>query len=133
MDDEGLYGKVAEELIRHGPNAGLWAMTFAECDGDQTKAKALYLRLRVAQLRNVENELERIKIQQHEIEIREQQNAQQEREREEFRQREVADQEAHKTLPFYRKKLSDEFSIFIIISFIGAIVVLVTLSHDRWK
>ena len=108
-------------------------MTFAECDGDQTKAKALYLRLRVAQLRNAENELERIKIQQHEIEIREQQNAQQEREREALRQREVAEQEAQKSLPFYRKKLSDEFAIFIIISFICVIVIFVTLSNFREK
>lgn len=50
MNDEGYYSRVAEELLHSMPIAGLWAKAFAECDGREPAAKALYLRLRVAQL-----------------------------------------------------------------------------------
>lgn len=50
MADERLYAKVVEELNQSGPIPGLWAKTFAECNGNDVEAKAMYLRLRVAQL-----------------------------------------------------------------------------------
>ena len=52
--EEELYAKVAAEL--HGGNReeGLWAKCFAECDGDENKAKALYLKARVERLKEEE-------------------------------------------------------------------------------
>lgn len=50
MADERLYAKVVEELKQSGPIPGLWAKAFAECNGNEVEAKAMYLRLRVAQL-----------------------------------------------------------------------------------
>ena len=51
MDDEAFYSQVAQELQQRGPAPGLWAKAFAESDGGESRARALYLRLRVAQLR----------------------------------------------------------------------------------
>ena len=48
--DEAAYAKVVEELQKSGPIPALWAKAFAESNGDETASKALYLRLRVAQL-----------------------------------------------------------------------------------
>ena len=55
MIDEHLYSKVVDELAAAGPIAGLWAKAFAESGGSEQSAKALYLRLRVAQLHALEN------------------------------------------------------------------------------
>lgn len=54
MNDEVYYSRVADELIQLPPIAGLWAKAFAECDGKEPAARALYLRLRVAQLIDVD-------------------------------------------------------------------------------
>jgi hypothetical protein len=51
MDDEGLYSQVVDELRRAGPRPGLWAKAFAEARGNDSEAKALYLKYRVIQLR----------------------------------------------------------------------------------
>ena len=48
--DEAAYAKVLEELQRTGPVPALWAKAFAETNGDEKASKALYLRLRVAQV-----------------------------------------------------------------------------------
>ena len=50
-DDEQLYEIAARELEASAPRKGLFAQAFAEAMGDEAKTKALYLRLRVAQLR----------------------------------------------------------------------------------
>jgi len=50
MDDEHIYEQVAAELEAGNRKEGLWAKCFAECDGDDNKAKALYLKTRVEQL-----------------------------------------------------------------------------------
>jgi hypothetical protein len=50
-DDEYFFSLVAQELDAGPPSAGLWAMAFARSNGDEAKAKALYLKLRAAQLR----------------------------------------------------------------------------------
>jgi hypothetical protein len=50
-DDEQLYEVAARELEANAPRKGLFAKAFAEAMGDPAKTKALYLRLRVAQLK----------------------------------------------------------------------------------
>ncbi|MEO6744774.1 MAG: hypothetical protein ABIN08_09865 [Caldimonas sp.] len=50
MSDENLYARVVEELSAQGPVRGLWAKAYAESNGNHEAARALYLRLRVAQL-----------------------------------------------------------------------------------
>jgi len=50
MNDENLYARVVEELSTQGPVRGLWAKAYAESNGNHEAARALYLRLRVAQL-----------------------------------------------------------------------------------
>jgi hypothetical protein len=51
MSDEDLYEAVVAELEQRGPRKGLWALCFAEADGNETVAEARYLRLRVAELK----------------------------------------------------------------------------------
>jgi hypothetical protein len=48
--DEAAYAKVLDELQKTGPVPALWAKAFAETNGDEKATKALYLRLRVAQV-----------------------------------------------------------------------------------
>ena len=50
MDDERYYATVTAELQVNGPIAGLWAKAFAEANGNESEAKARYLRYRVQQL-----------------------------------------------------------------------------------
>jgi hypothetical protein len=50
-DDEQLYEIAARELEANAPRKGLYAKAFAEAMGDEVKTKALYLKLRVAQLK----------------------------------------------------------------------------------
>jgi hypothetical protein len=54
MQDERLYQQVVQELHEQGPKSGLWAKAFAESNGNDAQAKALYLRYRVAQLEEFE-------------------------------------------------------------------------------
>jgi len=49
--DEKLYETALKELEGAERQAGLWARSFAECDGDESKAKARYIRERVGQMR----------------------------------------------------------------------------------
>lgn len=48
MDE--LWAEVLDEFERGEYSRGLWAQCFSECDGEQSRAKATYLRKRVAQL-----------------------------------------------------------------------------------
>jgi hypothetical protein len=50
-DDEQLYEIAAHELEANAPRKGLYAQAYAEAMGDEARAKALYLKLRVAQPR----------------------------------------------------------------------------------
>ena len=57
--DDKLYDEVARELQEKSMVAGLWTKAFAEMGGDDAKARALYIKYRVGQLRNkaaLENE-----------------------------------------------------------------------------
>ena len=48
--EEELYAQAAAELNGNDRDKGLWARCFAECDGDENKAKVLYLKTRVRRL-----------------------------------------------------------------------------------
>jgi hypothetical protein len=50
-DDEQLYEIAAQELEANAPRRGLFAQAYAEAMGDEARTMALYLKLRVAQLR----------------------------------------------------------------------------------
>lgn len=57
--DDKFYEEVARELQEKPMATGLWTKAFAEKAGDDAKARALYINLRVGQLRNeaaLENE-----------------------------------------------------------------------------
>jgi len=45
-----IFSKIADEIRSGNTDQGLWTQAFAECDGDEPKTKALYIRLRYAQL-----------------------------------------------------------------------------------
>ncbi|MBK8336626.1 MAG: hypothetical protein IPL03_08515 [Sterolibacteriaceae bacterium] len=60
MNNEHLYERVVEELRVLGPKEGLWAKAFAETNGQEAQAKALYLRYRVEQLAELERESARL-------------------------------------------------------------------------
>jgi hypothetical protein len=49
-DDIPLYDIVAEEIEAGVLHKGTWAKAFAEANADKDKARAIYLKLRVAQL-----------------------------------------------------------------------------------
>jgi len=48
--DEALCGAVVRELERDGPRKGLWAKAYTEAVGNEPAARAIYMKLRVAQL-----------------------------------------------------------------------------------
>jgi TPR repeat protein len=67
--DDKFYDEVARELQEKPLAPGLWTKAFAEMGGDDAKARALYIKYRVAQLaeaRRQELEKERIAKQQQE-------------------------------------------------------------------
>jgi hypothetical protein len=49
--EEKLYEIVGTELATRNVNRGLWTKAFSAALGDEAKAKALYIEVRVAQLR----------------------------------------------------------------------------------
>ena len=55
MTDERFYAQVADELSRASAIPGLWAKAFAESNGNEQQAKALYLRYRARQLAEIES------------------------------------------------------------------------------
>jgi hypothetical protein len=50
MDDEHLYERVSEEMAAGDIKPGMWTKAFANAMGDENKAKAIYIRMRVEQL-----------------------------------------------------------------------------------
>src|ERR1017187_7565518 len=50
--DDEFYDEVARELQEKSLVAGLWTKAFAEMDGDDAKARALYIKYRVANLKD---------------------------------------------------------------------------------
>ena len=51
MDDESYYAEVAKELREAPAIPGLLAKCYAESNGDEPNAKAMYLRIRVDQIK----------------------------------------------------------------------------------
>ena len=49
--DELLYEFVAAELANDAVKQGLWTKALSDCSWDESKAKALYVKMRVQQLR----------------------------------------------------------------------------------
>lgn len=56
-DDEFFYGIVAEELEQDNIQKGLWLKAMSKTDMDETKAKALYIKMRIAAVRKAILEL----------------------------------------------------------------------------
>lgn len=53
--DSDFYDQVAEEIESDNLIPGVWTRAFAEADGDENRAKALYIKLRVAALASDEH------------------------------------------------------------------------------
>ena len=50
--EEELYAQAAAELKDGNRDEGLWAKCFAECDGEENRAKARYIKTRVQRLKD---------------------------------------------------------------------------------
>ena len=50
MEHEHLYEQIALEIESQELKQGVWAKAFADADGDEGKARARYIKLRVEQL-----------------------------------------------------------------------------------
>jgi hypothetical protein len=53
MSDDAFYDEVAKEIETNKLVPGVWTRAFAEADGDESRAKAIYIKLRVAQLAEI--------------------------------------------------------------------------------
>ena len=51
VSDEGVWAAVLQEFDSDQRKKGLWAKLYAECDGNEARAKAAYLKARAGQLR----------------------------------------------------------------------------------
>ncbi len=60
MDDERFYRRVNDELNDGSANEALWTKAFAQAMGDEKKAQALYIRMRVQQLMQEEVQERRV-------------------------------------------------------------------------
>ncbi len=58
-DDEVLYERVSHEMADGDIKEGMWTKAYANALGDEGKAKALYIRMRVEQLAREEAQKER--------------------------------------------------------------------------
>jgi hypothetical protein len=56
MNEQSYYDAVASEIQRQQLNPGLWARALAEADGSDERARSLYIRFRVEELRNAPTE-----------------------------------------------------------------------------
>ncbi len=50
MNDDEFYDEVAKEMQENRLVLGVWTRAFAEADGDENRAKAIYIKLRVGQM-----------------------------------------------------------------------------------
>ena len=51
-DDEELYELISEEIESNNTKKGLWTKAFSESEGDEQKAKALYIKHRFDQIKD---------------------------------------------------------------------------------
>lgn len=97
-DDDSFYEEVAKEIESNTMKPGLWTRAFAEANGSHDLARALYIRLRVAQLVRVKQ-----------AELREIQRLEDERiELEEKARLEAAREEAERVRVAYLQKQKQE-------------------------
>jgi hypothetical protein len=57
MNQDEHYDAVAKELLEGAIHPGTWTRSIAEANGDKERAKAVYIRLRVAQLAEEDRKL----------------------------------------------------------------------------
>ena len=124
MDDETFYERVANELAIAGPLPGLWARAFAESDGDDNRAKALYLRLRVAQLKNLSDREEQAKQTAIAAATRERALFETELARRVDEERERIWADEQERLPMYRRKgyIAFAATLFALLCLVGLVV-----------
>lgn len=60
MNDDAFYDEVAKELETDNLVPGVWTRAFAEADGDENRAKATYIKVRVGQLSKEAEEQKRV-------------------------------------------------------------------------
>jgi hypothetical protein len=115
MSDEHFYARVADELRRGGPISGLWAKAFAECNGDDSRSKALYLRLRVQQLKQAERAARKAEEAAQQASEQEQ-IVRQRREEAEAEERLEHDRKVENAArPFYKRTISGDVASFIVV------------------
>ena len=99
VTDEGLWAQALEEFESSSRRAGLWARVFAEANGDESLAKAGYLRLRVDELESEKQKLFAIEHQKQ-IDIAREIELENLRVKEALRQEAlIAEQKAYELLP----------------------------------
>ena len=108
LEDDALYERVWGELESGNLNRGLWARCYAEVDGDTEKARARYIKARVAQLAQFEKERQEAEFSRLKEKQRSEREAQEKRrhaaEAEALRQRE----ERERQEALRQKKLQEE-------------------------
>jgi len=60
MNDDAFYDEVAKEMQEDRLVPGVWTRAFAEADGDENRAKATYIKVRVGQLSKEAEEKKRV-------------------------------------------------------------------------
>jgi hypothetical protein len=53
VDERTLYAQVLDEIESGNIDRGLWAKTFAECNGDENRTQAKYLAYRVKEFKRI--------------------------------------------------------------------------------
>ena len=54
IDEDAIYTAIAKELETGSTDKGLWTRLFAECDGDENRTKAAYIKQRAEKLISAE-------------------------------------------------------------------------------
>lgn len=54
LDEDAIYAAIGQELESGNTDKGLWTRLFAECGGDETQTKVLYIKARADRLLNAE-------------------------------------------------------------------------------
>lgn len=109
--EERFYAEAAQEISDKRVSPGLWAKAFSDAEGDQAKASARYIALRVEQTR-------------HEWSAK---TAQQARERAEEEQTRKTAEEAKRKAEFYERAAKEKPPIFIFWGFLVAVLVIVAI------
>jgi len=92
-EESALYAQVAEEVASNQIEPGLWAMAIAKGEGDEAKAKAKYLELRVDLLKQesaLAEEMFRMGRASERAEAKARQDSEKARREEDEKQREIA-------------------------------------------